>query len=54
MILLRRKIKAQREQVIYRQRRRKRILMDSVLLMIGILVAGSVILGTVSLIQGAK
>ena len=39
MILLRRKIKAQREQVIYRQRRRKRILMDSVLLMIGILVA---------------
>ena len=54
MILLRRKIKAQREQVIYKQRRRKRILMDSVFIVIGILVAGSVVLGTVSFIQGAK
>ena len=54
MILLRRKIKAQREEIIYRQRRRKRILLDSVLLIIAVLVAGSVVLGTVSLIQGAK
>ena len=54
MIFLRRKIKAQREEAIYRQRRRKRILKDSVLVVIGVLLAGSVILGTVSLIQGAK
>ena len=52
MILLVGKLKLN-EQVIYRQRRRKRILMDSVLLMIGILVAGSVILARF-LIQGAK
>ena len=54
MIFLRRKIKAQREDAIYRQRRRKRILMDSVLIVIGVVFAGSVVLGTVSFIQGAK
>jgi len=54
MIFLRRKIKAQREEAIYRQRKRKRILMDSVLVVIGVLIAGGVLLGTVSFIQGAK
>lgn len=53
MIMLRRKIKAQREQVIYKQRRRRRLLMDSTLIVIGLSLAGAVIFGTVSLIQGA-
>jgi|TARA_B100000424_G_scaffold269451_1_gene266433 hypothetical protein len=54
MIFLRRKIKAQREDAIYRQRRRKRVFKDAIFIVIGVLLAGSVILGTVSLIQGAK
>jgi hypothetical protein len=53
MIMLRRKIKANREQAIYKQRRRQRLIMDSTIIVIGLLVAGAVIFGTISLIQGA-
>ena len=54
MIMLRRKIKAQREQVIYRQRRRKRLILDSTLILLAVAVSGAVIFGTYSLIQGAR
>lgn len=52
MIMLRRKIKAQREQIIYKQRRRRRLLMDSTLIVIGLSLAGAVIFGTVAIILG--
>lgn len=52
MIMLRRKIKAQREEVIYKQRRRRRLLMDSTIIVIGMLFSGAIIFGTVSIIQG--
>ena len=54
MIMLRRKIKAQREQVIYRQRRRKRLILDSTLILLAVAFSGAVIFGTYSLIQGAR
>ena len=53
MIMLRRKIKAQREQAIYRQRKRQRILLDSILIAIGVAVASSIIYGTVLFIRSA-
>ena len=53
MIMLRRKIKAEREQVIYKQRRRQRILMDSLLITLATAFAGGVIYGTIAIIQGA-
>ena len=53
MIALRREIKAKREQVIYKQRRRQKLIMDSTIVVIGLLVIGAVIFGTISLIQGA-
>ena len=52
MIMLRRKIKAQREEVIYKQRRRRRLLMDSTIIVIALLFSGAIIFGTVSIIQG--
>lgn len=52
MIALRREIKAKREQAIYKQRRRQRFLMDSTIVVIGVLVMGAIIFGTVTLIQG--
>ena len=54
MIMLRRKIKAEREQVIYKQRRRQRILMDSLLITLATAFAGGVIYGTIAIIQGAS
>lgn len=54
MIMLRRKIKSQREQVIYRQRRRKRLILDSTLILLAVAFSGAVIFGTYSLIQGAR
>jgi len=51
MIALRREIKAKREQAIYKQRRRQRIMMDSIIVIIGVLVMGAIIFGTVALIQ---
>ena len=53
MIMLRRKIKAEREQVIYKQRRRQRILMDSLLITLATAFAGGIIYGTIAIIQGA-
>jgi len=53
MIMLRRKIKAQREQAIYRQRRRQRILLDSILIAIGVAVSASIIYGTILFIRSA-
>ena len=53
MIMLRRKIKAQREQAIYKQRKRQRMLLDSILVAIGVAVASGVIYGTVMFIKGA-
>ena len=53
MIALRREIKARREKVIYKQRRKQRLIMDSTLVVIAALVCGAIIFGTVSLIQGA-
>ena len=52
MIALRREIKAKREQAIYKQRRRQRFLIDSTIVVIGVLVMGAIIFGTVTLIQG--
>lgn len=54
MIMLRRKIKAQREHAIYRQRKRRRIVIDSVLIFVAALFSGGVILGTASFIQSFK
>lgn len=54
MIMLRRKIKAQREHTIYRQRKRRRIVIDSVLIFVAALFSGGVILGTASFIQSFK
>jgi len=53
MIMLRRKIKVQREEAIYKQRRRRRLMLDSVIIAIALSFAGAVIFWTVSLIQGA-
>jgi hypothetical protein len=53
MIMLRREIKARREQVIYKQRRRQRLIMDSTIIVIALLLVGAIIFGTVSVIQGA-
>ena len=54
MIMLRRKIKAQREQAIYKQRRRRRMLIDGFLLFIGLAVSAGIIYGTVAFIRGAS
>ena len=53
MIALRREIKARREKVIYKQRRKQRLIMDTTLIVIAALVCGAIIFGTVSVIQGA-
>lgn len=53
MIMLRRKIKAQREQAIYKQRKRQRMLLDSLLVVMGVAVSSGIIYGTVLLIKGA-
>lgn len=53
MIMLRRKIKAQREEVIYKQRKRQRMLLDSFLLSIAAVVSASIIYGTITIIKGA-
>jgi hypothetical protein len=53
MIALRREIKARREKVIYKQRRKQRLIMDTTLVVIAALVCGAIVFGTVSVIQGA-
>jgi hypothetical protein len=52
MIALRREIKARREKVIYKQRRKQRLIMDTTLIVIAALICGAIIFGTVSIIQG--
>tara|TARA_B100001059_G_scaffold236365_1_gene286430 strand:+ start:86 stop:556 length:471 start_codon:yes stop_codon:yes gene_type:complete len=54
MIALRREIKARREKVIYKQRRKQRLIMDSTVIVFGALIIGAIIFGTVSLIQGVN
>ena len=53
MIQLRREIKAQRERVIYKQRRRQRLVGDALVITIGVLIAGVIVYVTASIIQGA-
>tara|TARA_R100000406_G_scaffold92976_2_gene82606 strand:+ start:16233 stop:16685 length:453 start_codon:yes stop_codon:yes gene_type:complete len=51
MIMLRRKIKAQREEAIYKQRKRKQMMLDIVIVAVGFAVMASVIGGVVSVIR---
>jgi len=53
MIMLRRKIKAQREQAIYKQRKRQRMLLDSLLIAVATALSAGIIYGTVILIRSA-
>jgi len=53
MIMLRRKIKAQREQAIYKQRKRQRMLLDSLLIAVAVALSAGIIYGTVLIIRGA-
>lgn len=53
MIQLRREIKAQRERVIYKQRRRQRLVGDALVITIGVLIAGAIVYLTAAIIQGA-
>ena len=53
MILLRRKIKKQREEAIYRQRRRQRMIIDTAVAVVAALFCGGIIWGVISLIRGA-
>ena len=53
MIMLRRKIKKQREDAIYKQRKRKQRLLDALIIMAGVVVSSGVIYGTVIFIKGA-
>ena len=50
MIMLRRKIKAQREEAIYRQRKRKRMILDSVIIMFAVGLGATLILGVLRLV----
>lgn len=53
MIMLRRQIKAKREQAIYKQRRRQRIVIDGIIIFVALLISGGIIYGTISIIRGA-
>ena len=50
MIMLRRKIRAQREEAIYKQRKRKRMILDSVIIMFAIGLGATLILGVLRLV----
>lgn len=52
MIMLRRKIKAQREQAIYKQRKRQRMLLDSLFITVAMAVSAGIIYGTIAIIRG--
>jgi len=54
MIMLRRKIKAKREQAIYKQRKRQQLLLDGTFIVIALLFSSAIIFGVVSIIQGVK
>ena len=53
MIMLRRKIKKQREDAIYKQRKRRQKLLDALIIIAGVIVSSGIIYGTVILIKGA-
>lgn len=53
MIALRREIKARREKVIYKQRRRQRMVFDGILILLGALVAAGIIGGMVHIVGNA-
>ena len=53
MIMLRRQIRAKREQAIYKQRRRQRMIMDGIAISLALLFSGGIIYGTISIIKGA-
>jgi hypothetical protein len=50
MIMLRRKIRAQREEAIYKQRKRKRMILDSVIIMFAVGLGATLILGVLRLV----
>lgn len=52
MIMLRRKIKAQREEAIYKQRKRKRIILDSAIIMFAVGLGTAAVLGVLRLVGG--
>ena len=54
MIMLRRKIKAKREQAVYKQRKRQQLLMDGTFIVIALLFSSAIIFGVISIIQGVK
>ena len=51
MMQMRRDIRAKRERMIYKQRRRQRRMLDVSAIIIGLMVAGGILMGTVSFIQ---
>lgn len=51
MIQMRKDIRAKRERMIYKQRRRQRRMLDVSAMIVGLMVAGGIIMGTVSFIQ---
>ncbi len=52
MMQMRRDIRAKREQLIYRQRRRQRKMLDVSALIIGLIVSAGIVWTTISIIQG--
>lgn len=53
MIMLRREIKAKRERVIYRQRKRQRLLMDIAIVFFALLVGGGIVGGVIQIVRSA-
>lgn len=51
MMQMRRDIRAKRERMVYKQRRRQRRMLDVSAIIIGLMVAGGILMGTVSFIQ---
>ena len=51
MMQMRRDIRAKRERMVYKQRRRQRRMLDVSAIIVGLMVAGGIIMGTVSFIQ---
>jgi len=53
MIMLRRQIRAKREEAIYKQRRRQRMMMDGIMIAVALLFSGGIIYGTFAIIRTA-
>ena len=54
MIILRREIQARREIVIYKQKRKQQLFIDSLVVVIGVLLVGFRLVATASIIQGSS